>query len=240
MIGRKVLAVLSLLLFWAGVALAQPQPVSPSPFPPPVGPPPPPKTSTEAVLVPDTGGVRIGPVAIDAEKRAVRFSARVNQNEGLLEYALVSEQGKVHESLLRTEVEPYDLQVALLLLGLKGGGNLQFQGDPTPPKGDPVRITVEWPEGDGVKSVRLEDLIWNERQKKAMDHADWVFTGSRFLEGVFLAQMERSIVAVFRDPAAIIDNPQTDAADDTVWFPRKDLVPPPGTAVIVTIQVVKP
>ncbi|MDF1552340.1 MAG: YdjY domain-containing protein [Deferrisomatales bacterium] len=195
-----------------------------------------PKAAAEAVIDPNTGGVRIGGVEIDPVAREVRFRGLVNMNEGLLEYALVGGQGKLHESLLRTEVAPYDLHVALLLLGLKGGGNLEFQGDPRPPEGDPVRVSVGWQGPQGTTTVRLEELILNQSTGKAMPRMDWVFTGSKLLDGVFMAQVERSFVAIFRDPFALIDNPAPAGADDTVWFANHAACPPPGTEVDIVIR----
>src|SRR3989442_9675353 len=60
---------------------------------------------------------QVGAVRIDREQRTLRFPALVNLREGNLEYLLVTSFGKTHESLLRTEVRPFQLQVALLLLG---------------------------------------------------------------------------------------------------------------------------
>ncbi len=206
------------------------------PAPPPSPTLPAAKASSQAVLVPETGGVRIGTVEVDPRAREVRFAAEVNMNEGLLEYAVVGDQGKLHESLLRTAVEPYDLQVALLLLGLKGGEGPQFQGDPQAPRGDPVAIWVEWQADGAAKRVPLESLVRNETVHEPMGPGYWVFTGSRIVDGVFLAQAERSVVAIFRDPVSMIDSSHPEAADDTVWFANAELTPAPGTPVTVTIR----
>ena len=40
----------------------------------------------------------------------------------MLEYLIVAETGKTHESLLSTKIAPYDIQVAMLLLGIAAGG----------------------------------------------------------------------------------------------------------------------
>jgi len=66
------------------------------------------------------GVFEMGGVRIVKSERQVEFSAVVNMNRGLLEYLIVGASGKVHESLLRTDTEPYCLHIALLLLGLEG------------------------------------------------------------------------------------------------------------------------
>ena len=42
-----------------------------------------------------SGAVRIGAVTVDPARREIRFRAQVNMDEGLLEYALVGERGKL-------------------------------------------------------------------------------------------------------------------------------------------------
>jgi len=187
-------------------------------------------------IVEGGSAVRIGDVTVDPKRREVSFPASVNMREGLLEYALVGDTGKRHESLLMSAVEPYHLQVALLLLGLSAGRPLEFQGDPRRPEGDGVRIVVHWEEAGAPKSARLESLILNKRSGTPMEDTDWVFTGSKVSNGVFLAQAERSMIAVFRDPVALIDNPLQEGADDTIWFVNTDRTPPVGTPVTVRIQ----
>ena len=67
---------------------------------------------------------RVGDVTVDAKLDAVVFPAKVNQLVGLIEYALVTENGKIHESFLSTKVSPSDIHGALLLLGAKPGSLL--------------------------------------------------------------------------------------------------------------------
>jgi hypothetical protein len=70
------------------------------------------------------GAYEIGEVRLDETRRTVSFPAVVNLDEGLLEYALVSEGGKIHESLLVTRVEPYQIHLAATLLGIgRASGN---------------------------------------------------------------------------------------------------------------------
>ena len=59
---------------------------------------------------------QIGAVTFDEKTREIRFPARVNMTEGLLEYLIVHQNGKVHEALLSTEISPTHLNLALTLL----------------------------------------------------------------------------------------------------------------------------
>ena len=57
----------------------------------------------------------LGDMTFSSATHEIRIPAVVNMSEGILEYALVHENGKTHESLLKTPVKPTELNVALLL-----------------------------------------------------------------------------------------------------------------------------
>src|SRR5690606_16282973 len=65
------------------------------------------------------GLFKFGEITINVPNKEVSFPVSVNQTEGNLEYVLVNENGKTHESLLATPVKSMDLQVALLLCHFK-------------------------------------------------------------------------------------------------------------------------
>ena len=86
------------------------------------------------------GIYKIGPILLDRNKDEVSLNGEVNMRKGLIEYLACARRGKLHESVLVLDVEPYQLQVALLLLGLEPRGNLEYQGDPRTPQGDSVEV----------------------------------------------------------------------------------------------------
>src|SRR2546425_4242496 len=55
---------------------------------------------------------QIGSVQFDKSKKTIRFPAKVNMSTGAVEYLLVHSTGKVHESVLKTDVEPYQIHLA--------------------------------------------------------------------------------------------------------------------------------
>lgn len=189
------------------------------------------------------GQFRLGAIEIDRHRKTVRFPAFVNMDKGLLEYLLVRSSGKVHESLLRTSIEPYHLQIALLLLGFEGTHQpLAFQGDPGKPAGEPVEILVS-PIPPGEKSepsewIRAEQWVTKKVDERFEDltSLEWVYTGSVVLEGRFLGQVEGSFVALYHDPAALIDNASPGGESDEIWFVKEGVVPPVGTPVTVLIK----
>lgn len=226
------------LLFPALPAMAQTgQPHTPAQMPSPM------LSKTTAVKMPGMnfvapGVIEIGGCRVDKKNGRVEFPARVNMQEGLLEYLLVGDSGKLHESLLSTEISPYALQVSLLLLGIEGSCNpLEMQGEARTPEGGRVNIKVQWQDGERVKTVALEK--WLKKDKSKLNNIPWVFTGSMVVDGVFMAEVERSIIAIFHDPVAMIDHQLKEGADDQVWFVDSAQTPTRGTAVTVIIEAAK-
>lgn len=186
------------------------------------------------------GIFEMGGVQIDKNEGRIEFNAVVNMQKGLIEYLLVGDSGKSYESLLRTSVEPYSIQIALLLMGLEGTNHpLAGQGDPRKPEGDPVRIKIKMDNKGKIEELPIEQWIFDKQDMAPLKPMDWIFTGSFINNGVFMAQVEKSIVAVFHDPAAIIDNPLPEGASDEIWFVNEKAVPQPGTEVTVIIEKIK-
>jgi len=182
------------------------------------------------------GIVEVGSCKVDKKNGRVEFPARVNMQTGLLEYLLVGDSGKLHESLLSTDVSPYALQISLLLLGFEGSRNpLESQGEARTPEGDRVKILVRWREGQKTKTVALEK--WLLKNKSTLKNVPWVFTGSIIREGVFMAEVERSIIAIFHDPTAMIDHQLQEGDNDQIWFVNSDQTPPKDTDVTIIIEV---
>jgi hypothetical protein len=182
-------------------------------------------------------------ITVDKAAHSVTFPAEINQTAGLLEYFLVNRKGKTHESLLSTAIEPYDLQVAMLLLGIKpaAASNSQPPGQitreylSTAPQltGGKVSITISWP----GHRIAAENLIWNLEKNAVMTPGPWTYNGSEMYDGKFLAQIDGSITALVRDSAALMNNPRPGNDDDQIWEPYTKDVPPKGTAVDVTVKL---
>lgn len=188
------------------------------------------------------GVFEIGGIRISKKENRVDFPAQVNMASGLIEYLLVGAGGKLHESLLKTAIEPFHLQVALLLLGLEVTATpLREQGDPGTPQGDAVQIWITVKNGEATKKLRIEEWVILKDRSGAttpMTPGDFIFTGSVVHNGAFMAQVEKSIVAIYHDPVAIIDNPAPQGGNDELWHVNPQAVSPAGTDVIVSIYAV--
>ena len=185
------------------------------------------------------GEYRVGDILISKTEKTVSFPAEVNMDKGLLEYVLVRNGGKTHESLLRTKIEPYNLQVACLLLGIEGtSAPLAFQGSPEIPKGDKVALSIRLKDGSTVTPEKWMNQTVGGTNRD-ISNLQWVFTGSVVSNGRFAAQVDGSMIAVFHDPAAIIDNASPGGESDKIWFVKEGAAPPVGTPVTLVIKALK-
>lgn len=202
------------------------------------------------------GRYEVGGVTLDKTQRNVSFDASVNMIEGEIEYLIVAERGKTHESLFRTAIEPYHLHVAMLLLGvhnpaddpppegppatLPGNLDSKFLQSAPPLTGDRVSLIVTWTVGGKEKKTVPEDLINNAETKTSMTQGPWLYTGSLFQEGTFVAQRDRSVASIISDPGALINNPRRGNDNDRIWSPRTAKLPPVNTPVRITIHFAPP
>jgi hypothetical protein len=195
---------------------------------------------------------RIGQVTVDTAARTAQLPCRVNMQKGMIEYLAVASEGKLHESALRVDAEPLHLHLALLLLGLEPGPRPRYQGDPTlpvpaaPPDGSSssqsswVEARVEWRQGGRERSARLEEWAWDIPARRPMAPVAWLFTGASPPRPGPVLTEQRSIVATYRDPDAVLNNPLPTGGDDTVYKVNERVVPPVGTPVTLVLRPVSP
>ena len=192
--------------------------------------------------------MKVGEVTLDKSTRTITFPGSINMDHGEMEYLLVQEGGKTHESLLATKAQPFHIHVAMLLLGAKippqtvdapppDAINIAYLKTAPKPKGPDVLIFVRWVQDGKTVAVHAEDLIFDEAAKKTMARGPWTYNGSMMNEGVFLAQQDRSIAALVIDPSALINNERPDSDNDQVWSIITEKTPKAGTAVEISIQL---
>ena len=220
---RKLFALITLGALGVGVAQEK------DPF----GKPEPPRKPNIKEIAP--GILQVGTVRLEKKKREIHLPVTINMNEGPLEYLVVTGKGKVHESLMVTTVEPFHLQVAMLLLNCKGSeGHLIPEDDSKPVPGEAVVMELHWTEGKKKKKARLENFFQRADGKKVKE-GPFIFNGSRVFDGVFLAQRDGSIVSLITDNAAQFNNPRKGRDNDDIWRPQPKGLPPldsNGTLVV--------
>lgn len=238
---KRLLFTIALLLVFVSQGLAQPSS--------------PPATNAPLRQISDDI-FELGSVRLDKNRRTVQFPARFNMNDGLIEYLLVNTKGKAYESLLTTEIEPYNIQLAMLLIGARGAPqtaallnapsqpfhvNRPASATNLPPllaiEGDPVIVELSWQDSGGRKQRRAEDCIMNLAAKAKASPGPWTYNGSRVSKGVFVAQRDGQIVAMIDDIDAMVNNPRPGHENDQIWQINSAVVPPTNTPVEVTFKL---
>jgi len=195
------------------------------------------------------GGPRyeLNGISFNEDTRSISFPAKVNMTEGLLEYALVHESGKAHESFLTTTISPYDLNIVLLLLSYtpsktffdfsdEKAGAIVVKNPKIEPKAC-LQVTLDWKDPAGkAATARLETLVLNIDQKAPAKDGPFTYTGSMLTsDGTFMAKDTGSILALYADPAALINNPREGNENDDAWITDKAKTPAKGTGLTLTL-----
>ncbi|MBA4147103.1 MAG: hypothetical protein H0X66_03235 [Verrucomicrobia bacterium] len=184
------------------------------------------------------GIFEIGKVRLDKSDRSISFPAAINMTNGPVEYLLVSAVGKLHESVLKTEVDPMHIHLSALLLGAKGAQtNLTVHDfDTKEIPGESIDLLVQWTEDGREKKVRAEQLVFNTATLKVTTKGPWIYNGSQVHGGTLVAQRDGLIVAIMSDPLALMNNPRPGRENDEIWEVNKSSVPPLNTPVQFILQ----
>ena len=192
---------------------------------------------------------QIGEVTFDKKTREIRFQTKVNMTEGQLEYLVVHENGKVHESLLSTTISPTHLNLAFKLLRYPPSRELYTvsEDDDSKPlvapnipaevkEGARLLIEVEWSEGGKKRRNPVNEWIQHAVTEASMPAGPWVYGGSGFGDGKYFPETTGDVVAIFLSNAAIINYPGDDGNNDEVWAPFTKRIPAEATDVTVILS----
>ena len=223
---------------WLNDRLAAQGPPSQPERQPFFGPPPPP--SPVERLGPNL--LRIGAIRIDTAKRELSVAGFVNDVR-VLEFLANTKGGfKAYESALELDTNAINFNVACILLGLDNSHAVpaRFQFDPTGPKGDPVEIFVEWNEGDALRRVKAEQLVYSRATKTTLPEGSWIYTGSSFVQqsNMFLAETDGTLIGFMHNPSPIIDNSLLLASQYGDSMINPDLHLKPGSSVRLTLRAI--
>lgn len=188
-----------------------------------------------SVPVWSNGLAGVGSVQVDPAKRAVIARGWVNQVIGAIELLACGPGGKAHESVFVLDVNPLDLQTAILLLGVKPGMAPTGLGAGQP-KGTGCDLWVDWQENGRTRSERAERFVFNVENRKVLPKTPWIFTGSVIEDGEFRALTEQSLIATYWDPWAIINLPLTCGSNDEILVVNTNTVPPLKTPITMRMQ----
>jgi hypothetical protein len=226
------------VVFAVSTAAAQQPPAKPSPIHPD-SPKPSPVTKLSATTY------RIGEMTIDTAAKTLSVPGTVNEATTLEFVANTINGAKAYESALTLNTNAVSFNAALLVLGLDPARSKpsRMQFDPVAPEGDPVEVTVAWTSDGKARTATIEELIFDQRSKKTLPRAVWVYTGSRFFDTgehrFYLAEQDGVLIGFMHGPQSIIDNQRSDALGGFGSFVlNPNLGLSPGSPVTVTVKAI--
>jgi hypothetical protein len=188
-------------------------------------------------VVVDTDGsnpIRIGLLTVDREKRTITLPATLNMRSGVIEYVMVHETGKTHESLLKTAVSARDLHLALLVLGTEPVAMSAHAG---------IAIRLSWQTNGPLKTVALEQVMsvapQPEEDGVELSTGGWIFNGSQFTNRGYQAELEGSHISLMADPAATLNIYASTREPETTYRPRAEVLPPLNMPITMTLQLIE-
>lgn len=183
-------------------------------------------------------------VKLDPDARTIAMDGIVATPTGPLEFAVVAEGGKAHESLFLVRAEPRALNAALLALGLRPGQPGRFTGGkPVLPTGPAVEVSASWADKGATVDHRVEELVISLNAQAPIPQKGFVYHGSRHQRNsatgkrFYAADVTRDLIAVWNSPNAILDLSHPEAPFDDSFVANNEKMPPKGTPVTVTIRV---
>ena len=154
----------------------------------------------------------LGEISIHPERKAVSFEVDIKHRDRAIEYILVGEQGKLHETLFSSDVDIIQLNAALQLLDL------------TP--GTPVIVKASWNLFGEDHEEAINHWFEYDDQEIPSPVIRWVYTGSQFSnEGEFLAAKEENLISIQEDANALISFSGTGNENANYWIALTKQIP---------------
>lgn len=173
----------------------------------------------------DAERLKISDIIVHRTERSITFPVSIAAREQMLEYLLVHEKGKAHESLLTTKVNPRDLHLAVLLLGANGQS---------------PKIELTWRKNGPDARFLLTDLIETIDGTAPLSPGKWNYAGSAFDTRGFIAEREGSFITVLDDPSALIRHPEAvKLGKDDQFRAQKKRLPAEGTPISLVLTFPK-
>ena len=228
------LATLTLLLFSSTLSFSQEQ-----------------QTSAKKPLIRkiDADNYTIGKVSLNKKTQEVSFPAISNGQDDIIEFVLVNDFGKTHETLFISEIKASSLNIAMKLIHYKESKELFMMfgkdGQPLnqlheePPeikKAARFDIFVRWKDGEKENELHVNQLIKNGDTEQAAKIKPYIYNGSYLVEGNFMADISGDIIAIFTNPTSLANFSNEGRSDDTQWTPMMKLLPKKDTPVTLIFR----
>ncbi len=96
-------------------------------------------------------------------------------------------------------------------------------------------MLVEWDDNGSQFSEALGRMTTKQTNQKTLDEKAFLFTGSKVIEGEYLAEMDGSIIAIYEDSRATINAIDEDNSNDDIWLANGKNMPPLGKTVRIRL-----
>ncbi|NMA43346.1 MAG: hypothetical protein GX946_08175 [Oligosphaeraceae bacterium] len=157
------------------------------------------------------GDLEVNGAIVRRQAREIALPCRFVLAEGALEVIVSKPDGRMHETLLCTDIAAVQVQALLYLLGAENGSRLPEQGR----QGDLIDLFIEWQDDEGKPQRQpVEYWIIDTQTGKNLKQEGWVFVGSTVHNGAFLADLEGNIVINYSVGSTVLDSPNPAAMDD--------------------------
>jgi hypothetical protein len=189
---------------------------------------------------------QLNEITINTSLGTVEIPCKINMSEGLIEVVMCRKEGKIHESLLVTNVSPLEFQTALLLLGLdpvnevpddpsKINKNDQFSSIET--EGDVVKIYLAFESDEETIKQPLESFIFDESIKQNLKSSTWLFRGAAtHMSGHVMIDPDVTMIATYHDPVAMMELNAQSKFNDELFYVNKGAKLTVGKNVTLIIE----
>jgi hypothetical protein len=185
-----------------------------------------------ATVLPN-GDIKFGTALVRTSEKEIAFPANFVDGVRELEVIIASPHGRLHETLLVSEQSGLQLQALLYLTGASNGARL-----PTAEhrQGDLFDIFIEWTDAQGKDQRQsVETWILDTRTDQPLKPLGWVFVGSPYKDGHFLADDEGNLVVNYSIAATILDSPDPQSLDDTIHVVNLEVARPPVSQSVTVV-----
>lgn len=182
-----------------------------------------------------------------------------------IEYLMVTDRGKTHESLFVVKAQPSVLNACIQALGLQPGHPMRWvRRDPQPTReaqeagdesaweaiagsGPLIAVDVVWTDDDGLPHQQsLESMLLDVRTGEPLPELDWIYTGSgvaplrqgRQIVQAFMADLQGNVIAIYLTGmgAALLERNSIEGTDDTLYTINPEAAPKRGTPVTIVFR----
>lgn len=192
---------------------------------------------------------RVGKITFNSETREIRFPTTLELTMQPIEYIVVLNIGRVHETLLLTDIEPENLNIAFKLLRYPASAELftilrenmtstgEFPDVAAEVKqGARIDIHLGWTADGAEKKFPLRDLVQHRETLESIRPGPWLYTGSSIHDGKFQASLQGDLIALKSNRAAIVNDPLQRPEEENLWQPFTKRLPEKGTPITVIIS----